>query len=325
MPTRPTPPANFYDNVELDRADDRRADQNWIIQQLTAETTRYLPVWKNTSFVGNEENEGEMPGPEYLDAAQVQTLQVQPQDAIFLGLLRGEAYFAVDLSHLEEPDHLPALAGRGHFTDLRNVGPLMERHEGALLAYARGMVYWAQRHAFCGVCGHPTLPSRAGHVRACSNEACGTPHFPRTDPAVIMLIHDGGERCVLGRQPVWPPGMHSTLAGFVEPGESLEMAVAREVYEEVGLELTDITYQHSQPWPFPSSLMVGFHARAKGEALKVHRHFLGKETQLFQRPAHILIVRMPLDICVKLRNGEGAVGNVAFQLGDVHAIGRKAA
>ena len=85
-----------------------------------------------------------------------------------------------------------------------------------------------------------------------------------------MLIHDGGERCVLGRQPVWPPGMHSTLAGFVEPGESLEMAVAREVYEEVGLELTDITYQHSQPWPFPSSLMVGFHARAKGEALKVH-------------------------------------------------------
>src|SRR5262249_49094954 len=154
-----------------------------------------------------------------------------------------------------------ALADEVEFTDLRRVGPLLERFEGSLLAYARGITYWHQRHRFCGVCGAPTRSRDAGHVRVCLNETCKTQHFPRTDPAVIMLVHDG-DRCLLGRQSVWPTGMHSTLAGFVEPGESLEEAVAREVREETAIEVTDVAYHSSQPWPFPSSVMLGFHARA---------------------------------------------------------------
>src|SRR6185312_6850792 len=113
--------------------------------------------------------------------------------------------------------------------------------EGSLLAYARGLAYWHQRHGFCGVCGSPTLPEEAGHVRRCTSAACNAVHFPRTDPAVIMLVHDG-ERCLLGRQKAWAKGMFSTLAGFVEPGESLEEAVAREVYEETKVTLDDVDH-----------------------------------------------------------------------------------
>jgi NAD+ diphosphatase len=187
------------------------------------------------------------------------------QAVIFLGLNGARAYMALDLSSLDAPESHPELAGRGAFRDLREVGPLMGRSEAAILAYARGTTHWHRRHGFCGVCGSATRSRSGGHVRVCTNTDCGAQHFPRTDPAVIMLVHDGGERCVLGRQKIWLPGMHSTLAGFVEPGESLEESVAREIKEEVGLDLdlAQIAYHSSQPWPFPSSLMLGFHARCQ--------------------------------------------------------------
>src|SRR3546814_482718 len=162
------------------------------------------------------------------------------------------------MSSLTAPGSVPP----GVFTDLRRIGPLLERFEGSLLAYARGLLWWHQRHRFCGVCGHPTVSVKGGHQRSCTNQACAAPQFPRTDPAVIMLVHDG-ERCLLGRQRVWPDGMYSTLAGFVEPGETLEEAVAREVWEESGIQVRDVRYHSAQPWPFPSSLMLGFHAAAK--------------------------------------------------------------
>jgi NAD+ diphosphatase len=142
------------------------------------------------------------------------------------------------------------------------------RGEGSLLAYARGLIYWHGRHRFCGVCGSPTLAFEGGHVRRCTNPACGSSHFPRTDPAVIMLVTDG-DRALVGRQAVWPKGMHSTLAGFVEPGESLEAAVAREVFEEAGIEVDQVRYHSSQPWPFPCSIMLGFYARARTTEIKL--------------------------------------------------------
>jgi NAD+ diphosphatase len=193
------------------------------------------------------------------------------QAMIFLGLDGARAYMALDLSGLDVPETHPELAGRGEFRDLREVGPLLGRSEGSILAYARGTVHWHRRHGFCGVCGSVTQSRNGGHVRVCANVDCGAQHFPRTDPAVIMLVHDGGERCVLGRQKIWLPGMHSTLAGFVEPGESLEESVAREIKEEVGLDLdlAQIAYHSSQPWPFPSSLMLGFHARCQYGPLTV--------------------------------------------------------
>ncbi|MDH3660388.1 MAG: NAD(+) diphosphatase, partial [Alphaproteobacteria bacterium] len=142
-------------------------------------------------------------------------------------------------------------------------------------AYSRALVFWHQRHRFCGACGSETRPAHGGHVRKCSR--CGTHHFPRSDPAVIVLVTHGAgadERCLLGRSPRFIPGMYSTLAGFVEPGESLEETVSREIREEAGVELADIAYCSSQPWPFPASLMLGFRARALDDHLMVDREEL---------------------------------------------------
>ncbi|MGH8304703.1 MAG: NAD(+) diphosphatase, partial [Steroidobacteraceae bacterium] len=138
-----------------------------------------------------------------------------------------------------------------------------------LLAYARALSIWRTRHRHCGVCGAPTVPIHAGHCLACSNAACGEEFFPRIDPAIIVLVSDG-ERALLGRQASWPPRRYSTIAGFVEPGESLEDAVAREVLEETGVRIGSLRYDSSQPWPFPSSLMLGFFATAPaGSAVRV--------------------------------------------------------
>jgi len=149
------------------------------------------------------------------------------------------------------------------------------------------VTHWHSRHRFCGVCGAPTVAQTAGHTRLCTNPDCATVHFPRTDPATIMLVTDG-DRCLLGRQKVWIPGMYSTLAGFVEPGESLEQAVAREVREESGIEVDAVRYHSSQPWPFPASLMLGFHAVARSrdlvidpEELEDGRWFTAREVRNF--------------------------------------------
>jgi NAD+ diphosphatase len=162
----------------------------------------------------------------------------------------------------------PDLSRWGRFTDLRQVGPILAREDAALLAYARGLMLWHRRHRFCGNCCAATRACEGGHQRRCMNEACGLTHFPRTDPAVIMLV-TSGDKALLGRQKAWPAGMHSTLAGFVEPGESLEEAVAREVMEEVGVAVEEVRYHSSQPWPFPASIMLGFTARATGESLRI--------------------------------------------------------
>jgi len=152
--------------------------------------------------------------------------------------------------------------------DLRQLAGRLDRHEGALLAFARAMVFWHSRHRFCGVCGAPTQSEEAGHMRRCTDPACAAMHFPRTDPAVIMLVTDG-ERALMGRNKNFVPGMYSTLAGFVEPGESLEDAVAREVLEETGIAVGAVHYHSSQPWPFPANIMLGFHADATTTEIKV--------------------------------------------------------
>ena len=144
----------------------------------------------------------------------------------------------------------------------------MRRTDSALLAYAKGLAHWHARHRFCGVCGEGTEAKDAGHVRVCTGPDCATQHFPRTDPAVIMLVTDG-DRCLLGHNKRFPERIYSTLAGFVEPGESLEEAVAREVLEETGVRVGRVQYHSSQPWPFPASIMLGFHAEAESEAITV--------------------------------------------------------
>ncbi|HYD66961.1 NAD(+) diphosphatase [Azospirillum sp.] len=251
---------NVYAAAPLDRAAHRRKDAGWLSAARAAPDALVLPLWQARSLVNGPE---EAPRAVMLPAACDWGAEVEP---VLLGLMGEVPLFAVDLTALaaeaEAMAAHPLLAGQGRFLDLRSMGLLLPRGEAALCAYARGLLWWNARHRFCGVCGAPALSAEAGHVRVCSNPACGAQHFPRTDPAVIMLVHDGGDHCLLGRQAAWPPGMYSTLAGFVEPGECLEEAVAREVFEEVGLRVTDIRYHSSQPWPFPSSLMLGFTARA---------------------------------------------------------------
>ncbi|UCH76221.1 MAG: NAD(+) diphosphatase [Rhodospirillales bacterium] len=252
-------PPNIYAAGGIDRAAHLRGDADWVAGRLGDPATRIVPVWRSRNLV----DMNGAPAPHLLPPERA--LIEEAQAVALLGLVDGVAHFAIDLSHRAEPE--TAVIGR--FEDLRSVGPLLAHGDGALLAYARGMMHWHLAHRFCGRCGHATESGDAGHVRHCADAGCAAPVFPRTDPAVIMLIHHG-DRALLGRQRIWPQGMHSVLAGFVEPGESLEDAVAREVFEEAGIEIDEIRYHSSQPWPFPSSIMLGFYGRARTDALAIN-------------------------------------------------------
>jgi len=174
-------------------------------------------------------------------------------DRFFLGEDEGGVYFAAVGG---------AATTRGEVTaGLREAGALLADRDAGLLVTAVALAHWHSTHTHCPRCGAPTTVSGGGWLRVCRVD--GSEHYPRVDPAVIMLVHDGADRCLLGRQASWPAGRFSTLAGFVEPGESVESAVAREVAEEAGVAVTDVRYEASQPWPFPSSLMLGFTARAE--------------------------------------------------------------
>jgi NAD+ diphosphatase len=245
---------------DFDRAAHRRTDAPWL--EARTGTGRLVPVWHGRSLLGAA---GEGP-----KAAVFPPASAAPGPLIFLGARGDETYFALGL---EAPDEAAALAAIGltreqaRFTDLRQQGGLLAPFEGHVLAYAKALTHWHGEQLFCGRCGHATAVESAGHVRTCTNPSCATKHFPRTDPATIMLVHDG-DRCLLGRQPGWPPGMYSTLAGFVEPGETVEEAVAREVLEESGIVTGAVRYRGSQPWPYPRSLMLGFFAEARTSAIE---------------------------------------------------------
>lgn len=244
---------NYLAGPYLERLAQLRKDAARLRAALENPATLFVPVWRTHSFIART-GEG-------LSAQFVCGLDhlgsVETSELILLGEFRGQLCFAAELASVAPP----AVDPRAEFVDLRGVAGDLMRDEAGLLAYARAMVLWRERHRFCGRCGSPTVAAEGGHVRRCSDERCGNQQFPRIDPAVIVLVTDG-ERALLGRQAAWPPGRYSTIAGFVEPGESLEDAVAREVHEETGIGIASVDYHSSQPWPFPSSLMLGFSARA---------------------------------------------------------------
>lgn len=276
----------------LDRATHLRADRRWLSDRLSDPSSRVVPVWRERSLVSQAARDvatkadGSAYEPVLLPPAVAASASEPPEDWIFLGLEGGSdggrAVFAADVSGeeevsreagdtrdaREEPPSDSPLDGAGEFLDLRGVGAMLGQGDGSLLAYARAIVTWSRRHRFCGTCGYPTRPEQGGHVRRCADDTCGVDHFPRTDPAIIVLVTDG-DRCLLGRKDIWPEGVYSTLAGFVEPGESLSEAVVREVREESGIEVGSVRYRSSQPWPFPASLMLGFRAERVGGELSV--------------------------------------------------------
>lgn len=273
----------FYTHGTLDRADHLRRDDAAIAALRHGDSTRLLPVWRGTVLVasGAATNDTAL-------ASLAHDVELPDGDAIFLGLLDEAAWFAVPVGGLDDTA-CAALASRAtstdarsiaaEFADLRVVGPHLSANEGALLAYARGLIYWQEHSRFCEQCGRSLTSTCGGHVRVCQNPDGPHSNFPRIDPAVIMLVvdetaSDGFERCLLGRSPAWPEGVFSTLAGFVEPGESLEQAVQREVLEESGIVTTDVRYVASQPWPFPRSIMLGFEARATSSEIVTDPHEL---------------------------------------------------
>jgi len=229
---------------------------------LDAPETLLVPVYRDQSLVAT----GAEPHGVLLPVREASALVDAASELVFLGLVGDRDCFALDVSSLERPDSHPAVSGKGTFGDLRMAGGLLPPEEAEVLAYARGMLYWHRRHRFCGSCGRATKPRDGGHMRECVEE--DLKHFPRTDPAVMVLVANG-DRCALARQPGWPDGMLSVIAGFVEPGESIEDAASREAKEELGLTIGGLRYFRSQPWPFPSSLMIGYFAETADERLVV--------------------------------------------------------
>jgi NAD+ diphosphatase len=241
---------NLFAGPYVDRTSERRKDAAWVAAMLDSPAARFVPVWRHKNLLLAD------PEPRALLLERPQVAEVPLASAILLGEFQGRVTFALETA-IDISGQYPA----SRFEDLRGWGSALPSEEAGLLAYARALVYWRERHRYCGACGSPTRSEHAGHVMTCSREACATQAFPRIDPAIIVLVTDG-ERALLGRQPSWPAGRYSTIAGFVEPGESLEDAVYREVREETNVTTTRIRYHSSQPWPFPSSLMLGFEASA---------------------------------------------------------------
>ncbi len=255
---------NVYTGSPLDRADGRRNDEAWIAGRMADPASLWVPVWRaRTLFQGLDEGR---PEAVFLTGAAASALRMAGGPWAFLGLQDDVAVFTIDISTVDDP--LPLLPDAvARFEDLRQIGPGLAPNEAAVLAHARGLMHWRLRHGFCGVCGGRCEARSAGHAMACM--VCKAQHFPRTDPAVIMLVHRG-DRVLLGHSQRFPKvHMYSTLAGFVEPGESLEEAVAREVLEESAICVGNVRYHSSQPWPFPSSIMLGFYAEGLTEEITI--------------------------------------------------------
>ncbi len=246
-------PVISYTADTLDRAHHVRRDPAALAAAWADGRRRIVPVWRNQHAVGGT-------------LAPLFLADADPAEAVFLGLVEGAPWFAVDVSAAEAP---PDLGGAWH--DLRAVGPALGAGHACVLGAARGLLGWHRGHRFCGACGSETRAEDGGHVRACTFEGCGRRHFPRLDPAVIMLVTDPQGRALLGRAERMPEGMLTTLAGFVEHGETLEQAVAREVAEETAVivDPASVRYVASQPWPFPGSLMLAFTARAETTGITV--------------------------------------------------------
>ncbi|MGH6890323.1 MAG: NAD(+) diphosphatase [Rhizomicrobium sp.] len=268
----------------LDRASERRTDAGWVAAQRTRSDTRIFPFRNLQPFVREDARGSARAG--FLAPGPWERIADADAVCIFLGLDDGRAAFALDVSTApEQPDPNP-LFGAGRFLDMRSAAALLPSEDVAILGQAKALIDWHTRHGFCPRCGARTALVDAGYRRLCSD--CGTEHFPRTDPVVIMLaLH--GEDCLVGRGRHFAPGMFSALAGFIEPGETIEEAVRREILEEAGIRTGRVTYHATQPWPFPSSLMIGCFAEALNRDIRIDENELVEARWLGRGEARALL------------------------------------
>ena len=262
---------NVFAGAFVDRIGERRKDSAWLAEAIRSDDSCFVPVWGDQCLIGGDPLHAVL-----LSRSQV-TSVVDDDDLIFLGLFRDKPAFAVSIRSATDAP-FPEL---GEFHDLRYLGTVLPPDEANLVAHARALVLWHASQVFCGVCGSSARPEAGGNSRICLNDECRRVIFPRVDPAIIVLVSQG-DRCLLGRQSTWPEGRYSTVAGFVEPGESLEDAVRREVFEETNIRVGQVTYHSSQPWPFPSSLMLGFMAEASSSDIVLNDGEL-EDAQWFSR------------------------------------------
>jgi NAD+ diphosphatase len=258
---------NTFAGNPLDRASDRRSDADWLAAQLASPEALGLLLWNGKPLVEDAPTtEGAAPGRAtvqiaYVSARMARELAGGPERLLFLGLWQGAPVFAADLDGVADPADGP-LEGLGRFEDLRAIALDLPGTEAGILATAKAMFEWRRKHRHCAACGQPSEVADGGWKRICPS--CHAQHFPRTDPVVIMLAVKG-DRCLVGRQAAWPKLMYSALAGFLEPGESIEEACARELWEEARLKTTKVRYHSTQPWPYPSSLMIGLIAEVEND------------------------------------------------------------
>jgi NAD+ diphosphatase len=294
---------NVFAGAYVDRHGHKRADPEWLRASVASDESWFVPVWGTRCLARGE------PVRSVLLRREDVTQFIDDEEIIFLGMYRDCPAFAIGIDRsVPEP-----FADLGQFHDLRYLGSVLPEDEANLSAHARALVIWHRQQKYCGRCGAPTRADSGGNTRKCTADECGTTIFPRVDPAIIVLV-SRGDRCLLGRQKDWPEGRYSTVAGFVEPGESLEDAVAREVFEETNIKVGNIRYHSSQPWPFPSSLMLGFFADARSEEIKLNdgeledaRWFSHKEmTSGFPKlPYRVSIARKLVDTWISASDSHG--------------------
>lgn len=262
---------NIFAGAFVDRSGHRREDPEWLAAASETPEACFVPVWGDKCLATGEPARAKLLRRSDVDAFLPQ------QDTIFLGMFRQHPVFAI---HIDGSVDAP-FTEIGEFHDLRYLGSVIPADEANLIAHARALVLWHGMQKYCGLCGAKSRAESGGNTRICTNDECATRTFPKVDPAIIVLV-TLGDKCLLGRQTSWPEGRYSTIAGFVEPGESLEDAVRREVAEETNIKVADVHYHSSQPWPFPSALMLGFNAIASSDDIQLNDEEL-EDAQWFSR------------------------------------------